>query len=224
MSNLAIVLAALAGLSGSLHIVAEYRAAAGAKRWPIYLLKPFTMLMLLSLAWLLPAWSADYQQLIVLGLCLSLVGDIALMLPRRNSEKIGYLPVGLGSFLLAHLCYIVAFWPTAFVFSAAFVLFCLAVAAAAAWLLRTLWHDFGPLLIPGQLYVLAISLMAILAWHGYLAGMPWGPMALIGALFFMFSDTALAFNRIRKPYPHAQLLILSSYYVAQFFIACSIAG
>ncbi len=44
---------------------------------------------------------------------------------------------------------------------------------------------------------------------------------LLGALLFLVSYTALAFNRICQPYRAAQAIILSTYYMAQYFIAAS---
>ena len=74
-------------------------------RWQLYLFKPLTMVILI--ASLLPSAGlfAAWQWLIVLGLVFSLAGDVFLMLP---SDK---FIAGLASFLVAHLCYIGAFYP-----------------------------------------------------------------------------------------------------------------
>ena len=42
---------------------------------------------------------------------------------------------------------------------------------------------------------------------------------LIGAIFFMLSDTLLAFNKFTNPLPLAGFLIMSTYIVAQYLIA-----
>jgi len=47
-------------------------------------------------------------------------------------------------------------------------------------------------------------------------------LALMGALLFVVSDSALALNRFRRPFAAAQLVILSTYYTAQWLIALSI--
>ena len=60
------------------------------------------------------------------------------------------------------------------------------------------------------------------AWHASLtAG---SAAALVGALMFLFSDSMLALDRFRRPFPHATAWIMSSYFAAQFLIAASLAG
>ncbi|MCB0300999.1 MAG: lysoplasmalogenase, partial [Calditrichaeota bacterium] len=65
---------------------------------------------------------------------------------------------------------------------------------------------------------------------GWLAAARWdqlqSPAALwgmIGAILFVISDTSLAFNRFVKRFRNAQLLILSTYFIAQYLIARSVA-
>ncbi|MGB3713941.1 MAG: lysoplasmalogenase family protein, partial [Candidatus Promineifilaceae bacterium] len=42
-----------------------------------------------------------------------------------------------------------------------------------------------------------------------------------GAIFFVISDTALAFNRFNAPIAQASLIVLATYYLAQWLIALS---
>jgi uncharacterized membrane protein YhhN len=39
-----------------------------------------------------------------------------------------------------------------------------------------------------------------------------------GAIFFVASDTALALNKFNAPFPHAALVIMITYGLAQFFL------
>ncbi len=71
------------------------------------------------------------QRLIALGLFFSLMGDILLMLPRDHFVQ------GLVSFLLAHVCYGLAFLSGASARGWGWGL--LMLAATGAVLLRTLW-------------------------------------------------------------------------------------
>jgi uncharacterized membrane protein YhhN len=45
---------------------------------------------------------------------------------------------------------------------------------------------------------------------------------MIGALLFLFSDSANAVNRFKKPFWLAQILILGTYFAAQLLFALSI--
>jgi uncharacterized membrane protein YhhN len=47
--------------------------------------------------------------------------------------------------------------------------------------------------------------------------------ALVGAVLFTISDATLAWNRFRAPFAGAQAAVLGSYYLAQWFIALSVA-
>ena len=88
-----------------------------------------------------------------------------------------------------------------------------------------LWGQLGEMRIPVFCYMLVIIAMAWVAagaWHASLtAG---SAAALVGALMFLFSDSMLALDRFRRPFPHATAWIMSSYFAAQFLIAASLAG
>lgn len=68
-----------------------------------YVFKPLTTLLIVAMALRLSSTGpAGYRRLIVIGLLLSTLGDVFLMLPFD-----GFV-FGLGSFLLAHIAYLVA--------------------------------------------------------------------------------------------------------------------
>jgi len=91
-----------AAVSALLAIAADWEE----RRHPaFYLLKPLTTALILGAALsLTPASGADYRLIIIVALALSLLGDICLMF-----EGDGWFTGGLGSFLLAHVGFIVAF-------------------------------------------------------------------------------------------------------------------
>lgn len=152
----------------------------------------------------------------MLGIALSLIGDVLLMLPRDR------FVAGLASFLLAHLAYLVAFTTEVPIgTNPALGLSLVAVAAPALWLL---WPGLGTRRIPVLLYVATILLMVSQAWGWGLALPTLGSMfAAAGASLFMVSDAILAFDRFRRPIRSAQTLIMSSYVAAQALIACSVS-
>ena len=158
------------------------------------------------------------------GLLLSLVGDVALLWPQQ-----GFLP-GLVAFLLAHLAYLVAFsrdvrlgaQPRAFV----------AYALLAAGVLAVLWPGVpAGLRGPVAAYVLGLAAMAAQTATVWLAARQRGVAATdlalarraaLGGLLFLSSDTLLAFNRFHTPLPAAGLLILGTYWAAQWLIASAL--
>ena len=199
--------------SGWWHI----RAAYGSDSRQFYISKPLTMLFIIALAF---GYQSDDHNgshaWILLGLCLSLAGDVLLMLPSDRFIQ------GLAAFLVAHLCYIVGFAQGPLVLNLVDGLLLLLIAGMVFGLL---WGKLGEMRIPVFCYMLVIIGMAWVAagaWHASLtAG---SAAALVGALMFLFSDSMLALDRFRRPFPHARAWVMSSYFAAQFLIAGSLAG
>lgn len=180
----------------------------------VYLFKPLATGLILALA-LLGEGDGRYRALIALGLVFSLAGDVFLMLPRDR------FVAGLASFLVAHLLYAAAFgWHG----SAASAVLLLPFAAWGLLLLRALWPRLGPLRAPVLAYAAALMAMAWLACVRAGAGIPGALPAAAGAALFVLSDSALAFNRFRRPLRHAQALVLGTYFAAQWLIALSVHG
>ncbi len=212
MSSFTIAMLSIACVSGIMHIYVEYR---GPKHWA-YLFKPLTTSSILLIA----LFAGDhvpetYRYWIAAGLIFSLGGDVFLMLP---SDKFLY---GLASFLIGHLCYIAAFtWAAPFSLDP---LWLIALALPTLVLLRILVPHMGKLRIPAFCYVAAILTMVwqargLWAFHQTTAAL----LALVGALLFLVSDSALAVRQFRGKYHWAQLIILSTYYPAQALIALSV--
>jgi uncharacterized membrane protein YhhN len=212
VSGLVSGLSVAAAASAALHIRAEFRGP----RWHAYAFKPLTTSLLLGIALLAsgPAPPA-YRALIAAGLAFSLAGDVFLMLP---SDR--FVP-GLASFLVAHVLYIAAFAQVAgFQPSAAALL---PFAAASAATLALLWRGLGSLRLPVTLYIVVIATMGWQALTQWLAvGEPWAALALLGAALFTLSDAALALDRFRGTFAAAPLVILGTYYPAQWLIALSV--
>jgi uncharacterized membrane protein YhhN len=77
--------------------------------------------------------------------------------------------------------------------------------------------------IPVVFYALAISIMLAAAFNFYLAiKTPEALFALSGAFLFVISDSALAYNKFNKEFYLAKLVILATYFLAQWLIARSI--
>ncbi len=203
-----------AAISALLAIAADWEE----RRHPaFYLLKPLTTALILAAALsLAPASGTGYQLCVVVALALSLVGDVCLMF-----EGDGWFAAGLGSFLLAHVGFIVAFlkgvslaWPPAWT-----LLPLVYGLGLCAWLLPRA----GTLRIPVAVYCLVLLGMTLAAALRLqtLGGQPaW--LAVAGALLFVVSDSSLALRRFAGAYRGAQALILSTYWVSIGLIAGSV--
>lgn len=213
-----IILISVIALSAILHLYAEYSG----KRGMIYTFKPLTILLigLIAFAGLLIN-GGEYPALILAGLGFSLLGDIFMMLvPKRFIE-------GLISFLIAHLFYISAFTGingpgfTFYLF-----LFFLAYAAG---MYSYLYPGLGKYRIAVIIYIVIITVMVWQAGEIMCKSMINGGLDYIfsleifaGAVLFVISDSALAVNKFRRKLPHSQTIIMTTYYLAQLLIACSV--
>jgi len=198
--------------SALLHIRAEYKGP----RVHVYLFKPLTMVFIILLA--LQGARPDaslYKYAILAGLGFSLVGDIFLMLPLKR------VIVGLVSFLVAHLCYIVAFSAGIRLGVSGFLpaLFLLYVII----MFVVLFPHLGKMKLPVLVYELVIVMMAWRAVERWAQiGDTGALLALAGAILFVISDSVWATNQFVRRYKSAQALILSSYFCAQWLIALSV--
>ncbi|MGF6418233.1 putative membrane protein YhhN [Stenotrophomonas sp. AN71] len=196
----------------------------GDGRWLHWLAKPTTTLLIAAIAWRVhdPA-QPFYRRAVLAGMLLSCVGDIALMLPMD-----AFVP-GLVAFLLAHLCYIAAFRDG---LRAGRGLLAASVLLGAFAVLNVmgLWpHLPVPMRIPVLAYVVVLASMAVLALARAWARPPVAApepcsarWAAAGALLFVASDSLLAWDRFAGGLPLASLLVLSTYYGAQYAIARSV--
>lgn len=180
-----------------------------------WVFKPLCTMLVIGLGWWKTASASSYRRWILRGLGASLAGDILLMLPQDL-----FLP-GLAAFLVAHLCYLLAFTTgTGFragpVTGGALVL-------AAALVLGAMWPGLGGLKGPVVAYIAVIVLMAWQALERWREGAHRGTaLAALGALLFMTSDALLGIARFRDTFPGSRVLVLATYYAAQYLIATSV--
>jgi uncharacterized membrane protein YhhN len=186
----------------------------------VFVAKPLTTVLLIVLAWPRGADTPMLRRLVLLGLVLSLAGDVALLWPKE-----GFLP-GLIAFLLAHLAYIAAFCTRSRLLSRRIPF--AAYAAVAGAVLMHLWPGVPPALrVPVLLYVLCLASMAAQAAAVWLAARGTADemltrSAAIGGALFVASDALLATNKFAGPLPLSALWILASYWFAQWLIVSSL--
>lgn len=138
------------------------------------------------------AWRTQNGLLLVAALALSALGDAFMADPKR------FLPAGMASFLLAHIAYIVLFFPLLqpeLVAQEPWRLVAIAATAAVASVLFVwLWPTLGKLKAAVAAYVLAIGTMVI---ESLMLAPEFWPVTL-GAALFMASDAILAAQLFRE--------------------------
>ena len=149
------------------------------------------------------ALPAGVHAWLVVAFVLSLAGDVFLLMPDR------WFAAGLGSFLLGHLAFVVAFvlWRV----TSPWVLVAvvgLAVLHARAGL-RILRSAPGELRGPVFCYLVVISVMALAA---FATGEPW---LMAGAALFVASDSMLGWDRFVAPRRAFGLAVIVTYHLAQ---------
>lgn len=184
--------------------------------WLHYLAKPSATLLVLAMVARTPSSERGYRLGLLMGLALSTLGDVFLMLPGD------WFVFGLGSFLCAHIAYLVALTRRARLFAATWPF--LAYAVLAGIVLSVLWpHLPAELRVPVVVYVVVLAAMAAQA-----AAVWWRrrthatALAALGGLSFVASDATLAIDRFAVPFAHASVAVLATYWVAQSLIGLSV--
>ncbi|MCH1626011.1 lysoplasmalogenase [Ferdinandcohnia quinoae] len=150
------------------------------------------------------------SKMIVTGLIFCMFGD----------GLLHWFLIGLSAFLLGHIFYIIAFFKE-WHFSLIRVLSIIPIGFYAIFIGNRLTSSLIEggnitLLIPVIAYLIIISIMA---WSAIMTNNRW---AIMGSILFVISDSILAWNRFVSDVPYSAILIMTTYYTAQFFIAKSI--
>lgn len=196
-------------LSAASAIVSDVRG----QKWLAYVFRPFTIALMIGFV-LETGPSSFYRQAILAALVFCLFGDSMMMLKKKK------FLAGMLFFLLAQVSLVAAFYSRlkpGFLVWPVFPL--VGLGAGVLWLIwKNLGHYRGPVLI----YVMAILTMARMGLEmpHQLPGLkPW--LVAGGAILFLLSDLFLAVERFYKPFRYAQVLILSTFYIALTLISFS---
>jgi len=180
-----------------------------------YVSKPATMLALVGVALALDPLHADQRAWFVAGLVLSLAGDVFLMLPADR------FVAGLGSFLLAHVAYVVGLnlhpGSATALLVASVVVALVAVGVGIRIVRGAAAAGGGRLAGPVVAYMAVISAMVVSA----VAAGPW--IAGAGAVLFFASDGLIAWNRFVTPIRWAPVAIMVTYHLGQAGLVLSLA-
>jgi alkenylglycerophosphocholine hydrolase len=172
--------------------------------------KPVATVLLLAVLGVLPADQRGY--LLAGGIVLSLAADIALLADGRAA-----LASGLMLFLLAHLCYGLAFWgarPGGWLLAPGLAIFGL----GSLWLFRYQRRQFGlALCMPIAVHALTLTLMVAIVFSTLAgqAALRLSLVASLGAVMFYFSQALLPWVRLRRASRWAQSATLVTYWAGQ---------
>jgi uncharacterized membrane protein YhhN len=172
-----------------------------------YIAKPGTLAALIGVAVTLHPADSRVRTWMVVGLVLSLAGDVFLMLDEK------WFVAGLGSFLLGHIAYVVGLQLAPTSVTGTLVGLALVVAAIATVGRRVVTGvaagDHKELVGPVVAYLVVISAMVVSACGTTSA---W---AIIGALLFYASDATLAWNRFLEQRRFGPLAVMVTYHLGQ---------
>jgi uncharacterized membrane protein YhhN len=171
-----------------------------------YVLKPLTMVLLILAALDLDPSSDAARGALVVGLVLSLVGDVLLMVPANL-----FVP-GLGAFLAAHVAYVVALWLLGVtpggLLVGLFIVTLGAILVGRRIVLGARAAD-AALAVPVTAYLAVISAMVVSA-----LGVG-SFFAVVGGLLFYVSDAVLGWTRFVTDFPRSRVVVMSTYHLAQ---------
>jgi uncharacterized membrane protein YhhN len=178
-----------------------------------YVFKPLTLVALTATALALDPQDPTVRTWFVVALVLSLAGDVLLMLPGDL-----FVP-GLGSFLLAHVAYVVGLVIAGL--EPAGVLAGLVVVAGAFALVGTpliagIRRTEPAMAPPVMAYMGVISAMVVCAigtGHG---------VAIAGAVLFYASDALIGWGRFVQSYDWGRVAIMVTYHVGQILLVLSL--
>ena len=193
-------------LSSVLAIISKYKAP------QFYsILKPIPIILLLLQIYFSSNVLAN--QLLLFGLIFSLLGDLSLL--RKNLFYLGLL-----FFLTAHILYF-----------SLFIIFAIDV----NWILVVPFIFYSIILFSLLnlasiikssaiiLYMSAISLMGFSGLNLYLERFDIPSLLIfLGGLIFILSDSVLAYNKFKSHFKVAEIVILSTYYLAQTLIVIGV--
>jgi uncharacterized membrane protein YhhN len=121
---------------------------------------------------------------------------------------------GLGSFLIAHILYIIAFAQN-FSFTTESLPWIGAWLVLSIVMLVILLPRLGDMKIPVTVYITVIFTMLVFAtlWQGIHPN-----LLLVGAVLFALSDAILSIDKFLKPISWSKYFIMTTYYAGQFLI------
>jgi uncharacterized membrane protein YhhN len=159
------------------------------------------------------------KNLLMVGLFFSWLGDLFLLFEDKN--KLFFI-FGLVCFLTTHIFYIIYFLKIKSISISLLKKQPLLIAVVLSYgfaLVYILYPHLADLKIPVMVYATVICSMLLCSLHIFLkVNRPANTFYLIGAAFFVLSDSILAINKFYQPFTFAGVCIMLTYCAAQYFI------
>jgi uncharacterized membrane protein YhhN len=193
----------------------DWWAVATARRHVEYVFKPLTMVALIAATIAIADPRSDAAVWwMVAGLFCSLAGDVFLMLDDL------FVP-GLASFLVGHLCYVVALGQLGIELPALIVgvvAVLLGVAVVGRAIVRGARGHDARLVVPVAAYIGVISVMVVTAVGTTI------PFAIVGALLFYLSDACIGWSRFVRDFARSRMAIISTYHLGQIGLVLALTA
>lgn len=200
--------------------LADWVAVAADRRPAEYALKPATMVALGAVVLALDLPDGQLRWWYLAAIVASLAGDVFLMLPETAMDPEPAFVAGLGSFLVAHLLYVIGMIILGVSGGA------LAVGAAVALVvIATVGRRVvigakatdRRLFAPVMAYVAVIAVMIATSFGtGIVVG-------IVGALLFGLSDSVIGWTRFLRDFPHSRVLVMVTYHLGQVGLVLALA-
>jgi uncharacterized membrane protein YhhN len=158
------------------------------------------------------------KSILIQALVMSTLGDVLLLFSDINEL---FFISGLISFLIAHLIYIRLFLRKLNAsFSYTWVFSSLAfLGIYLYYFLSTMWDNLKTMKIPVTIYALVITIMLFVVIQLVASkSLRKGEYVLLGAFFFVVSDSLLAWNMFYQEIAHGSFWVMSTYLFAQLLI------
>lgn len=205
----------------SANIFAEFDFVPGLKLFA----KPLICISLATYLVMKANMNAGFNRLVFAALVFCFLGDCFLLFAGKASH---FFITGLLSFLTALILYSLAFVrdfknnPEAPKTYGHLMLFLMGVFSMSyySWI-----RDYlNELRIPVMAYMFVISIMAILAGYRYRrVNLLSFRLIFLGAIFFIASDSLLAYNKFVEPFPLSGVAATGTYMLAQYLIIMGVA-
>ena len=161
----------------------------------------------------------SFYHFLLVGLIFCLGGDVFLALPQKRMFLLGLI-----SFLIGHLLYVIAFFSAAEIGQWTWIGTLVAM-IISGWVYLWLRPHLGAMNGPVLLYIIVITVMLSGAWSilGDSSLTLTGRVMIFGgAVLFYFSDIFVARDRFLKNSFFNRLVGLPMYYAGQFLLAFSV--
>ena len=181
--------------------------------------KPLIILFLLGYFIIsLNTTPSSLKKWMILALAFSWTGDVLLLFDKEDPL---FFILGLSSFLIAHIFYIIFFNRVRMTERVrgkpGLLLIVIVYYAILIYLLSPFLFD---LKIPVRVYAVVICFMFMLGMHMlYISNRKSGLLLMLGSLLFVLSDSILAINKFYYSFAAADILVMLTYGAAQLMIA-----